>query len=104
MPSGRRSSKRPYAAQHVELDVLRASGGRSTEDDEQGAWVVQQVRGSDREFRCPGCDQLVSPGTPHVVAWRSDGLPGQGLDDRRHWHRSCWSARSRRGPSGRAGR
>ena len=39
------------------------------------------------------------PGTAHVVAWRTDGLFGEALDDRRHWHTSCWQARGRRGPT-----
>ncbi len=95
----RRSSKRPYAAPHVELDLERATGGRRAESADDGEWVVQRVRGSDRVFRCPGCDQEVAPGTAHVVAWRRDGLFGEALDDRRHWHESCWQARGRRAPT-----
>jgi hypothetical protein len=99
VPSSRRSSKRPYAAAHVELDVDRATGGRRAETAPDGEWVVQKVRGNDREYRCPGCDQLVPAGTAHVVAWRSDGLFGEAIDDRRHWHSACWAARARRGPT-----
>ena len=99
MPRSRRSTKRPYAADHVPLDVERATGGRSTLSSADGEWVVQTVRGSEREYRCPGCDQVVTPGTPHVVAWRSDGMFGDALDDRRHWHTACWQARGRRGPT-----
>jgi len=99
MPRSRRSTKRPYGAEHVELDLDRATGGRTSQSAPDGEWVVQKVRGSDREYRCPGCDQLVAPGTPHVVAWRSDGLFGEAVDDRRHWHSSCWQARGRRGPT-----
>ena len=99
MPRSRRSTKRPYGAEHVDLDLDRATGGRRAESAGDGEWVVQQVRGSDREYRCPGCDQVVAPGTPHVVAWRSDGLFGEAVDDRRHWHASCWQARGRRRPT-----
>jgi len=99
MPSGRRSSKRPYAQEVRPLDVDRATGGRRSETADDGEWVVQRVRGSERTFRCPGCDQELVPGTAHVVAWRSDGLFGEALDDRRHWHTSCWQARARRGPT-----
>lgn len=99
MPSGRRSSKRPYTGEVRPLDVDRATGGRRSESAGDGEWVVQHVRGSDRAYRCPGCDQVVTPGTAHVVAWRSDGLFGEAVDDRRHWHASCWQARSRRGPT-----
>jgi len=98
----RRSTKRPYGSEHVPLDVQRATGGRTVQDAPDGEWVVQRVRGSEREYRCPGCDQLVATGTPHVVAWRSDGWR-DGLEDRRHWHGACFDARSRRGPTRRGG-
>ena len=99
VPSSRRSAKRPYAAGHVPLDVERATGGRTAEQGPDGDWVVQRLRGSDKDYRCPGCDQLVVAGTPHVVAWRSDDLLGDGVGGRRHWHPACWQARARRGPT-----
>jgi len=100
MPSGRRSTKRPYQAEHIPIDGDRSRGGRRTESGPDGDWTVQQVGASDRPYRCPGCDQLVLPGTAHVVAWASDGLfgPDAALADRRHWHTACWSARTRRRP------
>ncbi|MFC8193386.1 hypothetical protein ACFUMH_17160 [Cellulomonas sp. NPDC057328] len=98
MPRSRRSARRPYGTEHVPLDVDRATGGRRAEAGPDGEWVVQAVRGSDREYRCPGCDQLVPAGTPHVVAWRTDTWR-DGLEDRRHWHTACWQARGRRGPT-----
>ena len=99
MPRSRRSTKRPYGAEHVELDVDRATGGRRSESAPDGEWVVQHVRGSDREYRCPGCDQVIAAGTAHVVAWRTDALLGDPVEDRRHWHASCWQARARRRPA-----
>lgn len=101
MPRTRRSTKRPYGAEHVDLDLERVTGGRRSESAPDGEWVVQQVRGSDREYRCPGCDQLVAAGTAHVVAWRSDALLGDPVADRRHWHTACWQSRARRRPTGR---
>jgi len=55
--------------------------------------VVRRVAGTSaaRPYRCPGCDQELRAGTPHVVAW-PEGRP----DDRRHWHTACWDARGRR--------
>jgi hypothetical protein len=95
MPTSRRSSRRPYRAGHVELDLDRATGGRSTQSTPDGEWVVQRVGASDKQYRCPGCDQVVVQ-VPHVVVWRTDALVGGGVDDRRHWHSACWAARSRR--------
>ena len=99
MPRSRRSERRPYGAPYVPLDVDRATGSRRAEAGPDGEWVVQHVRGSDREYRCPGCDQVVTPGTAHVVAWRTDSWRGDGVEDRRHWHGACWQARGRRGPT-----
>jgi hypothetical protein len=95
MPSSRRSGRRPYGSPHVELDLDRATGGRSAQSAEDGEWVVQRVGASDRQYRCPGCDQVLV-GVAHVVVWRTDALIGGGVDDRRHWHSACWAARSRR--------
>jgi hypothetical protein len=65
-------------------------------DDE---WLVRHVPGTaaTKVYRCPGCDQEIRPGTAHVVAWPADGT----VDDRRHWHSGCWTARNRRGPTSR---
>ncbi|MFX4291724.1 ATP/GTP-binding protein [Streptomyces bohaiensis] len=69
-------------------------GLESTESWQGESWVVRQVAGSSgKHYRCPGCDQLIPPGTGHVVAWEQHGT----VDDRRHWHRACWNARDRRG-------
>jgi hypothetical protein len=58
-------------------------------------YIVRPVRGSAavKAYRCPGCDQEIVRGTPHLVVW-----PGWDRDasDRRHWHTACWSARTRR--------
>jgi hypothetical protein len=100
MPSSRRSSRRPWGQEHPELDVQRATGGRRSEAGPDGTWTVQRVAGSAKSYRCPGCQQLVPPGTAHVVAWADDGLfgPESAVADRRHWHASCWDARVRRRP------
>jgi len=98
VPSSRKSGKRPYTAEHRPLDLDRATGGRRSESAPDGEWVVQSVAGSERTYRCPGCDQTILPGTAHVVAWPSDALLGDGIDARRHWHSACWAARGRRGP------
>jgi len=99
MPSGRRSSKRPWSAENAELDLERIRGGRRTEDDGDGAWTVQAVPGSGtKTYRCPGCHQEIGPGTPHLVTWQADALLGAqaGLELRRHWHTGCWQHRDRR--------
>ncbi|GAB3677943.1 hypothetical protein [Angustibacter aerolatus] len=64
-----------------------------------GEWFVREVAGAPgREYRCPGCEGVVPAGTAHVVAWPADGpwSAAGAVDVRRHWHRHCWAARSRR--------
>nr|WP_202884664.1 hypothetical protein [Actinopolymorpha cephalotaxi] len=75
-------------------------GHQQVEEWPDGDWVVRKLTGSTstKPYRCPGCDQLIPPATPHVVAWPVDpaSFAGTGLDERRHWHNGCWQARDRR--------
>lgn len=79
-------------------------GVESVEEWRGEEYVVRRITGSasTKPYRCPGCDQLIRPATPHVVAWPAaggDGTPASaptGLADRRHWHAACWRARDRR--------
>lgn len=50
-------------------------------------WHVRLIQpaAATKEYRCPGCNQEIRPGTKHVVAWRDDDTEG-----RRHWHLPCW--------------
>lgn len=83
------------------LDMDRLASMPRVETDAQGREsTVRRVRGSAKSYRCPGCDQMIPPNTPHVVAWSNDNFMGAqaGMDERRHWHSSCWEARGRRGP------
>ena len=76
------------------------------EEAGDGDWVVRPLSGSagGKTYRCPGCDQEIRPGTPHVVTWPayardSDLEPWDtesAADWRRHWHTACWRARDRR--------
>jgi hypothetical protein len=73
-----------------------AASSRDRTDQWRGEeWSVRSITGGGaaKHYRCPGCDQEIPPGVPHVVAWPSLGA----VDDRRHWHGPCWSARDRRG-------
>ena len=71
-----------------------------------GDWVVRALSGAStgKTYRCPGCDQEIRVGTPHVVTWPayprdSDLDPwdtGSAAELRRHWHTVCWRARLNR--------
>lgn len=53
-------------------------------------WAVRSISGSaaTKTYRCPGCNQEIRPGTPHVVVWPVDDDAGG--EHRRHWHTGCW--------------
>jgi hypothetical protein len=59
-----------------------------------GDWLVRPISGAAaaKTYRCPGCDQEIPPGVPHLVAWQAD----RPVDDRRHWHKPCWNSRATR--------
>jgi hypothetical protein len=50
-------------------------------------------------YRCPGCDHEIRPGVAHLVVWPANETGT--IEDRRHWHHGCWSARARRHPTSR---
>jgi hypothetical protein len=82
-PRGRR------VASDEDVDSLRAP------DIVAGApegWHVRLVQPASavKEYRCPGCNQEIRPGTKHVVAWREDDA-----EARRHWHLPCWRRAAR---------
>jgi hypothetical protein len=96
MPS-RRSRKRPWGAEHPDLDLERARSGGWSEQGADGDWFARSVTAT-KAYRCPGCQQEIAIGTVHVVAWRQDSLlgPEAAVADRRHWHGGCWRGRDRR--------
>ena len=63
-------------------------------------YLVVQVAGAraTKTYRCPGCDHEIRTGTAHVVVWPAD-LGDSAVDDRRHWHSSCWANRATRSPT-----
>ena len=75
-------------------------GPERAESWPDGDWIVRRVpgAGTGKVYRCPGCDQEIAPGTPHLVAWAADRV-GLGIDERRHWHSTCWANRLNRGPN-----
>ena len=98
-----RSSARGQSAAGAPRDVEKAFGYQRVESARDGDWIVRSVAGAStaKTYRCPGCDQEIRPGMPHLVAWPADTDQaawhgGGGLDDRRHWHTPCWNARLRR--------
>jgi hypothetical protein len=93
-----RRTRRLQRTEHV---PLRSASFTRAESGSDGEWLVRNVAGSSsaKWYRCPGCDQEIPAGTPHVVAWPAAEFGS--VEDRRHWHAPCWTARGRRRPGGR---
>jgi hypothetical protein len=94
--------RRNYRRRHAEapLDPVRMRRGvERVQAQPDGEWLVRNVPGSDKTYRCPGCDQEIPAGVGHLVVWPADERGD--LTDRRHWHTGCWRARDRRGPTAR---
>ena len=87
-------ANRPRRPEHL---PLRSAAGTRAESGPDGEWVVRSVPGasSAKDYRCPGCEQVIPAGAGHVVTWPA-GEYGSAID-RRHWHTACWAARGRRG-------
>jgi hypothetical protein len=80
-------------------EIPLAKAGSTRHEYVDGDFRVRHLTGetSTKTYRCPGCDQEIRPGVPHVVAWPLEEIGAQG--DRRHWHASCWRAREHRRPT-----
>jgi hypothetical protein len=63
-----------------------------------GEWMVQPMsaQAATKTYACPGCNRSFGPGVAHVVTWpRVAGIGStSAVEDRRHWHTSCWARRS----------
>lgn len=91
---------RPRHGDRRRLVVLRGVDAVESWGPEQ--WRVRQIPGGAavKSYRCPGCDQEIQPGVPHLVVWPLDPIDGlAGEAARRHWHTGCWRARDRRRPT-----
>jgi hypothetical protein len=86
---GNRGSSRPVGQFVPGVDQV--------EEWPDGDWHVRRVTGggADKVYRCPGCDQEIRSGLPHLVSWPAWS---GGEDERRHWHTACWRNRVKRGP------
>ena len=68
-----------------DLEARLVHGGGRLERHPDGDWRVRPVTGAaaTKSYLCPGCQQQIPPGTPHVVTWPADRLgafsaPGTG--------------------------
>jgi hypothetical protein len=72
----------------------KLGGGHLTMETDPGGeqWLVRRIAGANaaKPYRCPGCDQTIALGSPHVVVWQPDRV-----DERRHWHSPCWHRATR---------
>jgi hypothetical protein len=74
-----------------------SSGHATAATKADGRWIVRGVTGAAaiKVYRCPGCQQPIPTGTPHVVVWPDvpSLLAESPVAERRHWHNGCWQRR-----------
>ncbi|ADG77893.1 ATP/GTP-binding protein OS=Tsukamurella paurometabola (strain ATCC 8368 / DSM / CCUG 35730 /CIP 100753 / JCM 10117 / KCTC 9821 / NBRC 16120 / NCIMB 702349/ NCTC 13040) OX=521096 GN=Tpau_1262 PE=4 SV=1 [Tsukamurella paurometabola] len=84
--------KRPVSRRRAGGPVrpLSAGGFGSRVDLGDDAYQVRTVTGTAaaKDYRCPGCAQVIASGTAHIVAWPA--AESGGVTERRHWHTGCW--------------
>ena len=92
-----RAGKQGRPSKHTRPARPLGSGHASASTKQDGRWLVRSIPGASavKAYRCPGCDQVLAAGTPHVVVWPAEPSwsSASGLDERRHWHTSCWQRR-----------
>ncbi len=73
-----------------------ATSSQTFEEHAEGLYTVRKLTGSgsNKPYRCPGCDQMIPLATPHIVAWLEDDE-----EARRHWHSACWAKKDKRRPN-----
>ena len=73
-----------------------ATSSQIFEEHAEGLYTVRKLTGSgsNKPYRCPGCDQMIPLATPHIVAWLEDDE-----EARRHWHSACWAKKDKRRPN-----
>jgi hypothetical protein len=88
MPRRHRSAReRPGPPEPVQRPLAAAPEWASAE-----GFTVRAVAGErSKTYRCPGCQQEIRPGTPHLVVVADEDVEG-----RRHWHTPCWQRELRR--------
>ncbi|MEX2441365.1 MAG: hypothetical protein WD400_01830 [Pontimonas sp.] len=84
---------RDQDAEALNIERLR-TGIRRVETKRGSRYVVQPIseKNALKDYRCPGCGQIIPPGQAHLVAWEDESLLGsnRALEERRHWHSHCW--------------
>ncbi|MBK6872671.1 MAG: hypothetical protein IPG94_15275 [Kineosporiaceae bacterium] len=95
----RRARGEPSPEPVIDRDRALYGTGR-LEQHPDGEWLVRpvSVAAAGKAYLCPGCRQQIPPRVAHLVAWPAEEPIGAfgGVEDRRHWHRACWTARHRR--------
>ncbi|KWZ74117.1 MAG: ATP/GTP-binding protein [Winkia neuii] len=91
---GRKRRTNKWAAPARPLQMRRLASMPRTQVRAGNTYQVQRLPAAEKEYVCPGCNNTIAIGSPHVVAWITEGAFGldQGVDSRRHWHPYCWNA------------
>ena len=62
----------------------RRPGWLAPAGTEAEGYTIRQTA-AQKVYTCPGCQQVIRPGTLHLVVF-----PDDQPDLRQHWHTPCW--------------
>ncbi len=89
-------AKRPSKHLRAPRPLSQAGFAQLVEKSDR-AWMVQSVPAGNavKTYLCPGCELPIAIGLPQVVVWPREASIGSSsaVDERRHWHTSCWQRR-----------
>ncbi|MDR2508740.1 MAG: hypothetical protein LBC50_01250 [Candidatus Ancillula sp.] len=57
-------------------------------------YQVRRTFDGSSVYKCPGCNHEIAQGKPSLTVIEQDHIFGDqaAIDERRHWHESCWKA------------
>lgn len=88
MPKRREKKIPDEDERELSLERLRTSLIGPAGAQREG-WKVSPSSAA-KEYRCPYCNGMIPPNTPHLVAY-----PHDRLSDRRHYHTACWTKQAK---------
>ncbi|MDR0950770.1 MAG: hypothetical protein LBM13_03980 [Candidatus Ancillula sp.] len=74
------------------IDVGKVFGGRWVETKRGKDYTVSRTFEGESLYTCPGCNNSIQIGQESYTVIQNDHFFGEqaAIDERRHWHPSCW--------------
>ncbi|MDR1861953.1 MAG: hypothetical protein LBQ41_02910 [Candidatus Ancillula sp.] len=76
------------------LNFYAATGGSRVETKQGVSYTLRRTMEGSSVYKCPGCNREIPSGEASWTVIKNDHILGEqaAIDERRHWHDSCWKA------------